>query len=122
MLDTRFVILYVAAPQTSAAFYADLVGAPIVENSPAFAMLPLKPDLMLGLWARENVEPVASFTGGGAEIVFAVADAQAVRNCHEAWIKKGLRIAQAPIAMDFGDTFTALDPDGHRLRVYAPIK
>jgi hypothetical protein len=27
---------------------------------------------------------------------------------------------QSPIAMDFGFTFTAVDPDGHRLRVFAP--
>ena len=26
----------------------------------------------------------------------------------------------APTAMDFGFTFVALDPDGHRLRVFAP--
>jgi hypothetical protein len=32
-----------------------------------------------------------------------------------------LKIAQAPTAMDFGMTFVALDPDGHRLRVFAPV-
>ncbi len=31
-----------------------------------------------------------------------------------------LPIAQPPTAMDFGLTFVALDPDGHRLRVFAP--
>ena len=39
---------------------------------------------------------------------------------HEAWSQRGLRIAQAPVGMDFGHTFVALDPDGHRLRVFAP--
>lgn len=34
--------------------------------------------------------------------------------------ERGLSIAQAPVAMDFGMTFVALDPDGHRLRVFAP--
>jgi len=36
------------------------------------------------------------------------------------WTKRGLAIAQEPTKMNFGFTFTALDPDGHRLRVYAP--
>ena len=33
---------------------------------------------------------------------------------------RGLTIAQPPTDMEFGRTFTALDPDGHRLRVYWP--
>jgi hypothetical protein len=36
-------------------------------------------------------------------------------------VKRGLPIAQAPTAMDFGPTFVALDPDGHRLRVFATV-
>jgi hypothetical protein len=36
------------------------------------------------------------------------------------WAKRGLRVAQAPRVMDFGFTFLSLDPDGHRLRVFAP--
>ena len=52
---------------------------------------------------------------GGFEIVRADVDAQ-----HVDWRKRGLPIAQAPTTMDFGRTFVALDPDGHRLRVFAP--
>jgi hypothetical protein len=29
-------------------------------------------------------------------------------------------ILQPPTEMDFGRTFTAADPDGHRLRVFKP--
>jgi hypothetical protein len=36
------------------------------------------------------------------------------------WSGRGLPIAQKPTGMDFGYTFVALDPDGHRLRVFAP--
>lgn len=43
-----------------------------------------------------------------------------VRALHAAWCARGLSILQAPVAMDFGLTFTAADPDGHRLRVFAP--
>lgn len=114
-----FVLLYVDGPSDSATFYADLLGTPPVESSATFAMLPLNTEVMLGLWSRRTVEPVASAPGGG-EIAFTVADAAAVESTHADWKKRGLPIVQAPTAMDFGHTFVALDPDGHRLRVFAP--
>ena len=114
-----FVLLYVDSPQASAAFYADLLGTPVVESSPSFAMLPLGGEVMLGLWSRRDVEPVASAPGGG-EIAFTAADAAAVERTHADWKSRGLPIVQAPTAMDFGHTFVGLDPDGHRLRVFAP--
>ncbi|MBC7860514.1 MAG: drug:proton antiporter, partial [Burkholderiaceae bacterium] len=51
---------------------------------------------------------------------FALADADAVRARHADWARRGLAIIQTPIELDFGHTFVALDPDGHRLRVFAP--
>ena len=119
MSKFSFVLLYVDDPTSSAAFYADLLGTPPVESSPGFAMLPLNSDVMLGLWQRRTVEPVASAPGGG-EVAFTVADAAEVERTHADWKGRGLPIAQKPTAMDFGHTFVALDPDGHRLRVFAP--
>ncbi len=119
MTDFSFVLLYVKDPLASAQFYTDLLGKLPVDASPAFAMLPLSETIMLGLWASATVEPAATAPGGG-EVAFTVADAEAVRSAHAKWRKLGLKIAQAPAAMDFGYTFTALDPDGHRLRVFAP--
>jgi len=126
MHEPNFVILrlavihYVNSPAVSAAFYRDLLGKPPVEASPTFAMFALDSGVMLGMWARHTVEPAASAGGGGGELAFSVADADAVRHLHAEWRGRGLRIAQAPTAMDFGYTFVALDPDGHRLRVFAP--
>src|SRR3984893_9102692 len=119
MSKFSFVLLYVDTPPASATFYADLLGTPPVETSPTFAMLPLGGEVMLGLRSRRTVEPVATAPGGG-EVAFSVADAAAVERTHADWKKRGLPIAQAPTAMDFGHTFVALDPDGHRLRVFAP--
>lgn len=119
MTDFSFVLLYVENPVASAAFYENLLGRPPVESAPTFAMLPLNKNVMLGLWLRQNVKPGAT-PPGGSEIAFTVANADAVRATHEAWCERGLRIAQEPTAMDFGHTFVALDPDGHRLRVFAP--
>ena len=120
MPDPGLFILYVDSPAASAAFYADLLGRPAVEASPTFAMFELKPGVMLGLWSRHTVEPAAAAAGGGAEIAFPVSDADAVTALHGEWSARGIPIAQLPTAMDFGFTFVAADPDGHRLRVFAP--
>jgi len=115
-----FSILYVRDPQASAAFYAGLIGRPIVDSAPTFAMLPLAEGVMLGLWRKDGVAPAASAPPGGSEIAFTVEDAAAVDSTCEEWRRKGVSIAQPPTGMDFGYTFTGLDPDGHRLRVFAP--
>jgi catechol 2,3-dioxygenase-like lactoylglutathione lyase family enzyme len=119
MPDPNFVLLYVDSPPTSAAFYSDLLGRPPVESSPTFAMFALASGVMLGLWARHNVEPAANPPGGG-ELAITVADADAVHAMHADWSRRNLPIVQPPTDMDFGCTFVALDPDGHRLRVFAP--
>lgn len=118
MTDPMFFILYVDQPARSAEFYSTLLGRRPVEASPTFALFVLPSGLKLGLWSRHTVEPAAQVTGGGAELVFALDSRAAVEAAHEAWRKAGLPILQAPVAMDFGYTFVALDPDGHRLRVY----
>ena len=75
---------------------------------------------MLGLWSRYTVEPAAAGRGGASELAFTVADAGAVDQRHVDWSLRGLPILQPPTDMSFGRSFVALDPDGHRLRVYAP--
>jgi len=71
----------------------------------------------IGLWSRHTVEPGAAAAGGGGELVFITANVDAV---HADWVGRGLPIAQLPTELDFGRTFVARDPDGHRLRVFAP--
>lgn len=120
MTEPNFVILYVKDPSASAAFYADVLGRAPVEASPTFVMFALSTGVMLGLWLRDNVVPAADAAPGGAELAITVPNADAVRATHADWSRRKLPIAQTPTAMDFGLTFVALDPDGHRLRVFAP--
>lgn len=120
MFNPNFVLLYVDSPSASAAFYSELLGRAPVENSPTFALFALDAGLMLGLWSKHTVEPAAPPRFGGSELAFKVSDADAVREKHHEWATRGLPIAQAPVELDFGHTFVALDPDGHRLRVFAP--
>ncbi|WP_317201088.1 VOC family protein [Janthinobacterium sp.] len=119
MQHPNFFILYVDHPPASAAFYAALLGREAVEVSPTFALFPLDSGVMLGLWSKHTVEPAAAVGGGGAEVAFSVADRDAVTALHRDWSGRGLAMLQAPLQMDFGYTFVALDPDGHRLRVFA---
>lgn len=120
MPDFSFLLLHVEDHAASAAFYNELLGIPIIEQKADFAMLPLRDGVMLGLWARATVEPKSSGQSGASEIAFAVADASSVETTHADWKRRGLNIIQAPTRMSFGTTFVALDPDGHRLRVFAP--
>jgi catechol 2,3-dioxygenase-like lactoylglutathione lyase family enzyme len=120
MSDPNFFILYVASPEVSTKFYTALLGRPPVDASPTFAMFALASGVMFGLWARDTVEPKTTVTGGGAELAFPVESKAAVDARHADWVARGLPILQAPVMMDFGYTFLALDPDGHRLRVFVP--
>lgn len=115
----NFVLLYVDSPSASAAFYRDLLGRAPLEASPSFALFALDSGLMLGLWSRHTVSPSGTATGGGAELAFTVADAAAVDVAFADWQGRGLAILQEPTNMEFGRTFLAADPDGHRLRVFA---
>lgn len=119
MPPSQIVLLYVADPATSAAFYEPLLGSRPVEQAPTFAMFVLPSGLGLGLWRRTGVEPAADAPPGGSEIGFRVDTPAEVDETHASWAGHGARIAQPPTEMDFGRTFLALDPDGHRLRVYA---
>jgi len=116
MPTPSLVILYVSDPTVSAAFYAGLLGQQPAEASPTFAMFALPSGMSLGLWSRHTVAPAAT-PAGGAEIAFTSAQIDAV---HADWHARGCVIAQSPTDMEFGRTFVALDPDGHRLRVFAP--
>jgi predicted enzyme related to lactoylglutathione lyase len=119
--EPNFILLYVDDPAVSAAFYAALLGRPPVESAPTFVMFALASGVMLGLWSRQAVMPAPTGAGGG-EIAFAVADKAAVQTLHTEWRGRGLHIVQPPTDMVFGHTFTAVDPDQHRLRVFAPAK
>jgi catechol 2,3-dioxygenase-like lactoylglutathione lyase family enzyme len=117
MQNPNFIILYVKDPQKSAQFYGGLLDRKPVEASPGFAILPMTENVMLGLWQRDTVAPAATAPAGGSEIAFTLESADAVHAKHADWSARNLAIALPPTKMDFGTTFVALDPDGHRIRV-----
>lgn len=119
-MNHSFILLYVENPAASAAFYGKLLGRDPIQSSPTFVMFGLDSGVMLGLWIRHDVAPAPGGGPGSSEIAFSEPGADAVHARCKAWRAAGVRIAQEPTAMDFGLTFVGLDPDGHRLRVFAP--
>lgn len=119
MTETNTLLFYVADPVVSGRFYAGLLGREPVEVSPTFVLVVLPSGLALGLWKATGVEPAPTAAGGGGELGFKVARAGDVDVTHAAWTARGATIALPPTDLDFGRSFVALDPDGHRLRVYA---
>jgi len=109
------ILMFVASPSESARFYEKLFGLKPLEESPTFALFALPNGIQIGLWSHKTAEPKVSAKAGACEIAFSD---DHVDEVFKAWQKKGIAFVQHPTDMDFGRTFVALDPDGHRIRVY----
>ncbi len=119
MLNPNYVLLHVDSPERSAAFYSSILQVAPVEQSPTFVLFVFKTGLKLGLWSRHTVEPESETKPGAAEVGFSVASSAEADELCKQWEALNVTILQQPEDMDFGRAFTAQDPDGHRLRVFA---
>ncbi|MBU6519876.1 drug:proton antiporter [Pantoea sp. B270] len=120
MLTANMTIIYVPNVVKTADFYAALFDIKPAELSPTFAMFVFESGFKLGIWSQYTVEPALSLPASAArsEIVFKTARKDDVDFLYHEWgVLREITIIQSPVRMDFGYTFTALDPDGHRLRV-----
>ncbi len=120
MAEPSHILSYVADTRKSASLYSKILGLAPVEATSNHAVFALPGGGRLALRARAGVEPRATLPGG-TELCFPVDTDDEVRRTRDLWAKLGLKIIQEPVRMEFGFTFTAADPDGHRLRVYAPV-
>jgi catechol 2,3-dioxygenase-like lactoylglutathione lyase family enzyme len=118
MIEMDSIVLYVEDIAVSRKFYTELLERKAQELSPTFLSFELDSGLKLELKVRARSEPPATMTGGGTEICFKVPDEKALLGLFEQWKGKGARFAQSPTKLVFGMTFVAMDPDGHRLRVF----
>ena len=119
MAQPSHILSYVADARASAALYAKILDQQPEQVTPTYAVFALPNGARLALRSRDGVEPRATLPGG-TELCFAVDTDAAVKKTLDTWFKLGLRIIQEPVRLDFGFTFTAADPDGHRLRVFRP--
>ena len=119
-MTVSMIINYVDNAGTAAALYAGVLGTKPIHEEAGFAMFPLADKTTLGLWSRASVKPASEARGSQSEICVTVASNAEVDSTQTAWEKLGLTIVQQPTELGFGYTFTAEDPDGNRIRCYAP--
>lgn len=113
--NMAYTLLFVENPQESEKYYSKLLGLKAVESYPTFVLFAMPNGVKLGLWSPTTAEPKVTAKPGAAEICFPADDVDAV---FKEWKERGAIITQEPTDMDFGRTFLAVDPDGHRIRVF----
>ncbi|MFB2552673.1 VOC family protein [Ensifer soli] len=118
-MKPNLVLLYVDDALASAAFYRDLFGIAPRAEYPTFSSFEFEGGLTVGLLAKASLAalPSGDAARSSSELAFMVENDAAVEACYANWKEKGLPMAQELSRFDFGPTFVALDPDGHRLRV-----
>ncbi len=114
-LNPNLFILFVSNPLESADFYQQLLLQEPSQKSSTFALFDFKNGIQLGLWSNKTAEPKVTHEPASSEICFKEDN---IDDVYKMWLKMGISMAQSPTDMDFGRTFVALDPDGHRIRVY----
>ena len=119
MFNPNSVILYVSNVSKSTEFYKRILGKDPQESFADFSLFLLEGDFMLGLQAKNAIDPKAQDHFGGVELSFSDVDKKTVDDIYRQWHDLGVEIALEPQDLDFGYTFVANDPDGHRLRVCA---
>lgn len=114
------LILYVKQVKTSVHFYQEILECSPTENHPNFAMFQINDGLMLGLWAKHEMQPTTTAQPGASELDLIAQSNAIVDTTHALWTNKGISIVMPPTQLDFGYNFVAVDPDGHRVRVFHP--
>lgn len=118
MTTLNYLLLAVADPLKSQAFYSRLLGLEPIQSAPTFVLYALPNDIKLGLWLKDEMVP-KPLPAGGVEVTFREPDKDTVNATYATWKQQGVTIAQEPTDMDFGFTFAARDPDGYILRVFS---
>ena len=113
------VILYVSDVEASTAFYRRILDHEPIETYPGFSVFALSDDVTLGLQAADEIEPAAEPYVGESELSLSDVEHVDVDRLYAQWKALGIPMILAPTVLEFGYTFVATDPDGHRLRVCA---
>ena len=113
------VILYVSDVEASTTFYREILGHGPIKTYPGFSVFALSDDVTLGLQAADEIEPAAEPYVGGVELSLSDVEHADVDRLHAQWEMLSIPMVLEPTVLEFGYTFVATDPDGHRLRVCA---
>jgi catechol 2,3-dioxygenase-like lactoylglutathione lyase family enzyme len=117
MLKVDSFVLYVEDIDISRKFYSDIFECEGVVLSPTFVSFPFG-GALIELKQRAQALPPTQTTGGGTELSLSVEDPKTLRIIYELWEAKKVKLIQDLTELVFGITFVAVDPDGHRIRVF----
>lgn len=112
-------VLYVTDVSKSKHFYASIFECEPNVLSPTFVALDFADNVTITLKQRDALTPKSTITGGGTELSMPVTDKSTLDELYQSWIEKGVEFVQHPESSVFGVNFVAVDPDGHRIRVFA---
>lgn len=115
-------VLYVENIEISKNFYANTFECEGEVLSPTFISFPIGDGVTIELKQLAQVSPPASVTGGGTELSLMVDNSKELHDLFKLWESKGVKFVQTPTELVFGITLVAIDPDGHRIRVFTPNK
>ena len=113
------VILYVSDVEASTTFYRRILGHEPIKTYPGFSVFALSDNVTLGLQAADEIGPAADPYVGGSELSLSDVEHVDVDRLYAQWKALGIPMILEPTVLEFGYTFVATDPDGHRLRVCA---
>ena len=112
------ILLHVADMGASTEFYRGILQREPVDAGEDFTLFVMNSGTTLGLWRRDVIDPPAQGETDSIELGFK-REHHEVDVCHADWVAQGVTMLMPPTDRPFGRSFVALDPDGHRLRVYA---
>ncbi|OKB65571.1 phenazine biosynthesis protein [Serratia marcescens] len=119
MFKPNSVILYVDNVEASTAFYQAILGEGPIEAFPGFSVFSLKDGFILGLQTKHDIEPKPQPAFGGFELCLTDISIEEVDAIYRDFKARNVPMALPPSRLEFGYTFVALDPDGHRIRLCA---
>ncbi|AFJ46857.1 VOC family protein [Shimwellia blattae] len=119
MFKPDSVILYVDNVDVSTEFYTVIFGEGPIEAFPGFSVFSLKDGFILGLQTRHDIEPKPQPAFGGFELCLSDISIEEVDAIYHDFKTRNVPMALQPCRLEFGYTFVALDPDGHRIRLCA---
>lgn len=121
MFKPNLCILYVDSPQQSKLFYSKLFQQTPVHASSTFVMFCFDDGWQFGLWSNKTVSPKSQAITQCMEVASKLKSNKEVDALYLQLQQQKVVMLHAPKALDFGYAFTALDPDGHRLRFYSQV-
>ncbi|MBJ7550880.1 drug:proton antiporter [Marinomonas ostreistagni] len=110
-------VLYVASLSKSVTLYSELLEQPPIRQSDDFALFVTPNGQSLRLWQQDKVIPSTNGVVGGVEVVLHVDSLDELNTQWLRWQSLDLQPIQPIETLSFGETFTMIDHDGHRLRL-----